>query len=222
MKKSEQFYKVVNVVKGHNGYHYHIGINRDPLAAFYNLDEIGSCGAGAFYFVRAEHLSEWKDIGTHIAWITPKSKIRSDDNKFKAQVVEVTQILPFEEALPLIKEIPLTDWVYFDVPISKKMILEDKDLDNVEKFEMLAEDFPEDLYKFVIAHKTDKNLLKHVPFSSIEWEPKEIRGFIKNGLSCLIGEEELSLIAENKDWKLLYDVIMSDPQKYSKLLVNVI
>lgn len=100
MATKKQYYKVIDTKDGHHGYKYKMGINTDPHPV--PLDQIGSCDAGALYFTDKENLADFRNFGTHIAWVTPISEVKDDFKKYKAHTIKITKILPMEKALPLI------------------------------------------------------------------------------------------------------------------------
>lgn len=98
---SKQYYKVINP-RGHYGLVYKLGENVDPNPVA--LNKIRSCGAGAIYFTDKENLKEFSWHGTMIAWVTPLSPVKMDEegDKWKAHKINITKMLPIKDAIPLI------------------------------------------------------------------------------------------------------------------------
>jgi len=96
-----QYYKIINT-RGHNGLVYHLGKNFDPDIT--PLSRVGSCQPGAIYFTKAEYLYRFISHGSKIAWVKPIGYVKRDSegDKWKAKGIEITQMLSFKEALPLI------------------------------------------------------------------------------------------------------------------------
>lgn len=213
-KKVTQYYKVINVKNGHHGYHYKLGLNVDPLAKG-RIEDVGFCQPGAFYFVTADYLIDWTEYGSHIAWVTPVSEVASDFDKFKAFRINVTKILPFEKALPLIKEIPLSEWEDFGVEITAKQVV-DSDMSLMEKFEWLFDkDEYDKAFKLIIDNKTDRKFMRELIAEQLDWTVDEAKKLIKEDLMDLITTlPTIRELIERGHYKEAMIIISSNPKKW--------
>lgn len=215
MAKKVQYFKVINTKQGHHGFFYKLGLNVDPNPRPLSL--VGDCEEGALYFVTAEHLRYWADYGDKIAWITPRSEIKTDGPKFKAHKLEITKMLPFKDALPLIPEIPYESYGVFGVKVTEEMILGNSSLTLGKKFEYLDE-FGFSRIKFLLAHKKDKEFLRYVDRLQVDWNAFELKILVENNLWELIHASEVeymlrlgkkSLVEKvaKKNWNLVWEVV---------------
>jgi hypothetical protein len=211
MKK--QYYKVINTKNGHHGLYYKLGINIDPSPT--PLEQIRSCGAGAIYFTTAENLPSFAGYGDKIAWVTPISKVKVDGNKLKAHRIKITKILPFKDALPLIKEILLTDYEEFEVDVKPELIIKDKKIPVISKLEWLENnDYDKFIIKLFLQNKNDKGLLGI--FENYGWSNKDLLELSRAGLGNLIEWDQL----RDVDANTMQKIVESNPKKFFKMIVD--
>lgn len=124
-EKNVQYYKVVNP-NGHHGLVYHVGLNVDPSPR--PLRTVGSCQSGAIYFTDKENLLSFMMYGNMVAWVTPESPVKKDEqgDKWKAHKINITKILPVKEALAIIYGDSYDDlykaYTICGITISKKIL----------------------------------------------------------------------------------------------------
>lgn len=222
-KKPVQYFKVVNVDAGHYGLKYKIGINEDPNPI--PLDKIPSCGRGAIYFTTAENLHYFNHYGSHIAWVTPISQIKADGEKFKAHKIKITKILPFALAIPLIKEIPITDWESFGINVTYDMIVNSKKLTMQQKFEWIDEDDDEKIAKFIIANKNSKELMSYIKKNRPGILSSQLLKLAEAGIYQIFEDNDdyiYELINISGSYPKFKKLVMSNPDKYLKMVYNLI
>ena len=217
VQKEVQYYKVINPA-GHHGLKYKVGLNTDPKALPLHL--VGSCEEGAIYFTDKEHLLDFRGYGFLIAWVTPKSTIKPDkENKWKAHTIEITKMLPFKEALPLIFSESTPRELYkifksFNVDCPEEILSK---LPLREQFELLSYRVVEKV-NFIKKNQKDSSFLSYV---------KKAYKDRYNTLSCTF--VALILVENGMDWRELtdedlhevlqpQDQLTSDEKKLQKII----
>lgn len=225
--KKVQYYKVIDIDGGHHGVYYKVGLNIDPNPI--PLNQIRSCGAGAIYFTTAENLKYFTGHGSDIAWITPISKVQrdSDGNKWKAHKIQITKILPFDEALPLIKEISLLDYEEFGIEVDVEDILKTKSMSLEEKVQWLYDNDEEDkVLDFIMSNKTNKKLISYCKNNDIawgiSWSTEELKKIIDNKLLFLLSEDNIRDLLLDDETKLLKSLMKQDPDFFLNKVIDLI
>lgn len=221
MNKSVQYFKVVDTRKGHYGFFYKLGINTDPNPV--PLNQIRFCGKGALYFTTLEYLSIWAENGDSIAWITPVSTVMKDDDyqniKWKAHSVNVTRILPFKKALPLLlKELTVSDYENFGLNITEKMVMESSS-DLVEKLQWFLDEGKSPM-KFLVEHQKNAKVISHLVNQDYDWTISEVKALLKAGLHRVIGYEAVCTLVRNDEYKILKNLVDVDHVKFIKLIAE--
>lgn len=219
MKKAVQYYKVVNTRQGHYGFFYKLGLNTDPNPI--PLKDIRSCSRGALYFTTLEHLAAWAETGDSIAWITPVSPVKKDEDftstKWKAHSVKITKLLPIKKALPfLFKELTLYDCEAFGMNISEKMVMESS-VSLFEKLQWLL-DNDKSPVKLLAEHSKNTKLISHVIDMDYDWTISESKALIKAGLHQVIEYEAVNTLIRNNEWKTLKLLVDADYKKFLQLI----
>ena len=210
----KQYYKFINLGKqAHNGMDYKVGDFTDPRAR--PLSEIGSCESGAIYFTDMENLSHFYNWGTHLAWVTPLSRIKkdSDGNKWKAHKIRITKILPKKEALLHIEDLEFWQGYLLEgISFAKVKSLGAKS-PAVMRWLLFRNrrnaaelDYFLKLLKF---YKTDKEMVKNITDRNL-FSAKEIPALIKNKLWMYLTEDELGTLINNKSWKEALQILNHD------------
>lgn len=216
----KQYYKVVNTKIGHYGFYYKVGLNVDPFPR--PLEYIPSCGFGALYFTDAENLSSFALTGDSIAWVTPASKVKADGVKWKAHKLNVTKILPFKKALPLIPGLCPNDYSSFGVKLTPKQVIQSEQFSLEDKLDWLM-DYGESPLALILANKGDKKFMKLVKEREFEFDEGDVRKLLDNDLPDLINQDTLRALAwdfkyHKKSKKLMITLI----QRFPELVINAL
>ena len=218
MKKSVQYYKVIDTKHGHHGFFYKLGINSDPNPR--PLSSIHSCSPGALYFTTLKNLSRWAECGDSIAWITPISPIKKDEDssseKWKAHTVKVTKILPIKQAVPLLKGLTANDYDSFDMGLTEKMVME-SDWTPGEKLDWLM-DNDKSPVKLLLENHSNSKFLLNVSHLDYDWSVSESKTLVKAGLHKVIGYEGVSNLVRNDEYKTLKLLVEADYRKFIQLI----
>jgi hypothetical protein len=210
-KPQKQYYKVVDLKHGHNGFFYKVGLNVDPHPR--PLNQMDSCEPGALYFVEAKYLHDWSSKGMHIAWVTPVTQAQKDGEKWRAHEIHISKILPVEEAIPLIPDIHFEAYSAFDIDVSLEVLL--KKINNVVHVADYLTDKgdTENLVKLLALYPTHKKLLAYVKKYTIHWGAEDVEGLVKLGFTHLISSDTIQDLFYAKEFKLLEKIASYLPVK---------
>lgn len=220
MASKTQYFKVVDMQRGHHGVFYKLGINEDPVKDI-PIENVRSCGRGAIYFTKLENLHSFIGFGDHIAWVTPISKVKADEDgdKWKAKKINITKILPLKEAALLLFP-DLTELQHFGIYFSAREILESKTTPLDKKLEWLDDEGDSARFlKLVIENKNNKIVKNYV--IKYSWNTSQIRALIKEGLESFIHEDDFSDLVSDREYSVITNLIKLNPNKYIKWLVDL-
>lgn len=213
----KQYYKIVDTQAGHHGFFYQVGLNVDPNPVE-PIERVGSCRYGALYFVDIEHLPNWASVGDSVAWVTPRSKFVKDGDKYKAHKLEVTRLLPFKKALPILltEGLRITDAHLFGIKVTGKQILADQTLTPVEKLEWFL-DNGKDPFPLVAKYMTDEKFMINLREES-NWTLSQCKRLIKMGADDALSTDDIIDLVRHDEYKLVASLINKNPKRYIDIL----